>query len=90
MDFVWDTKKASSNLRYRRITFEAASTVFDDSLAVTFPGLDHSVGESRLLTFGLSDQGRALVVGHTEWRGAVRIISARRALRVERRIYEEG
>ena len=64
--------------------------LFGDSLAVTFPDLDHSVGESRLLTFGISDQGRLLVVSHTERRGIVRIISARRALRAERRIYEEG
>ena len=90
MDFEWDPKKASSNIRDHRITFEEASTVFGDSLAVTFPDPDHSVGESRLLTFGLSDQGRLLVVSHTERHGVVRIISARRALRAERRIYEEG
>jgi hypothetical protein len=90
MDFEWDPKKASLNVRDHRITFEEASTVFGDSLAVTFPDPDHSVGESRLLTFGISDQGRLLVVSHTERRGVVRIISARRALRAERRIYEEG
>ena len=90
MDFEWDPKKASLNVREHRITFEEASTVFGDSLAVTFPDPDHSVGESRLLTFGISDQGRLLVVSHTERRGVVRIISARRALRAERRIYEEG
>ena len=90
MDFEWDPKKASLNVRDHRITFEEASTVFGDSLAVTFPDPDHSVGESRLLTFGISDQGRLLVVNHTERRGVVRIISARRALRAERRIYEEG
>jgi len=90
MDFEWDPKKAALNVRDHRITFEEASTVFGDSLAVTFPDPDHSVGESRLLTFGISDQGRLLVVSHTERRGVVRIISARRALRAERRIYEEG
>lgn len=90
MDFEWDPKKASSNVRGHRITFEEASTVFGDSLAVTFPDPDHSVGESRLLTFGMSDQGRFLVVSPTERGGVVRIISARRALRAERRIYEEG
>jgi uncharacterized DUF497 family protein len=90
MDFEWDPKKAALNVRDHRITFEEASTVFGDSLAVTFPDPDHSVGEIRLLTFGISDQGRLLIVCHTERGGVVRIISARRALRAERRIYEEG
>ena len=90
MDFEWDAKKASLNVRDHRITFEEASTVFGDSLAATFPDPDHSVGEIRLLTFGMSDQGRLLIVSHTERGGVVRIISARRALRAERRIYEEG
>ena len=44
----------------------------------------------RFLTFGLSHEGRLLVVSHTDRRGKVRLISARRALRGERRIYEEG
>ncbi len=90
MDFEWDPKKASLNVRDHRITFEEASTVFGDSLAATFPDPDHSVGERRLLTFGMSDQGRLLVVSHTERGDVVRIISARRVLRAERRIYEEG
>ena len=90
MQFAWDPKKAASNLRDHKVTFEEASSVFGDSLAITFDDPDHSEGESRLLTFGLSEQGRLLVVSHTERRGVVRIISARRASRAERRIYEEG
>jgi uncharacterized DUF497 family protein len=90
MQFAWDPKKAASNLRDHKVTFEEASSVFGDVLAITFDDPDHSVGESRILTFGLSAQGRLLVVSHTERRGIVRIISARRATRAERRIYEEG
>lgn len=90
MQFAWDPKKAASNLRDHKVTFEEASSIFGDSLAITFDDPDHSVGESRILTFGLSEQGRLLVVSHTERRGVVRIISARRATRAERRIYEEG
>ena len=90
MQFAWDPKKAASNLRDHKVTFEEASSVFGDLLAVTFDDPDHSEGESRLLTFGLSEQGRLLVVSHTERRGVVRIISARRASRAERNIYEEG
>ena len=90
MQFAWDPNKAASNLRDHRVTFEEASSVFGDALAITFDDPDHSEGESRLLTFGLSEQGRLLVVSHTERRGIVRIISARRATRAERKIYEEG
>ena len=90
MEFAWDPKKSASNLRDHKVTFEEASSIFGDSLAITFDDPDHSEGESRLLTFGLSEQGRLLVVSHTERRGLVRIISARRATRSERRIYEEG
>ncbi len=90
MHFEWDPKKAAENLRKHRIWFEEASTVFGDPFAITFPDPDHSQGERRFLTFGLSHEGRVLVVSHTDRRGTVRIISARRALRSERRIYEEG
>ena len=90
MQFAWDPNKAASNLRDHRVTFEEASSAFGDPLAITFDDPDHSEGESRLLTFGLSKQGRLLVVSHMERRGVVRIISARRATRAERHIYEEG
>jgi len=90
MRFEWDPKKAAENLRKHRVSFEEASTVFGDPFAITFPDPDHSRGESRFLTFGLSHEGRLLAVIHTDRRGRVRIVSARRALRSERRIYEEG
>jgi hypothetical protein len=90
MDFEWDPKKALSNVRDHGVAFEEASTVFGDPLAVTFPDPDHSVGEHRFLTFGHSQQGRLLVVSHTERQGLAHIISARRVERAERRIYEEG
>ena len=90
MQFAWDPKKSASNWRDHKVTFEEASSVFGDSLAITFDDPDHSEGERRLLTFGLSEQGRLLVLSHTERRGIVRIISARRATRAERLVYEEG
>ena len=90
MQFEWDPKKAAENLRKHRVSFEEASTVFGDPLAVTFPDPDHSVGERRVLTFGVSREDSLLVVNHADRRATVRIISARRALRAERLIYEEG
>jgi uncharacterized DUF497 family protein len=64
--------------------------VFDDFLSVTIPDPDHSVDEERFLLLGLSNRRRLLVVAHTERGGSIRIISARRANRRERRTYEEA
>lgn len=47
MDFEWDPKKPAENLRKHRVSFEEASTVFGDPLAITFPDPDHSIGERR-------------------------------------------
>jgi len=90
MNFEWDPSKATENLRKHRISFDEAATVFGDPLAVTFPDPDHSGSEERLLTFGLSVQNRWLVVSHTPRDPRIRIISARRVTRRERKIYEEG
>jgi uncharacterized DUF497 family protein len=88
--FTWDPEKAAGNRRKHRVSFEEASTALRDPLAVTGSDPDHSAGESRFVTFGLSNQDRLLVVSHTEERDIIRIISARPATRQERRIYEEG
>ena len=90
MDFDWDSRKAQANLTKHRVSFHEAATVFGDPLAITYPDSDHSVGESRFITFGISTQGRLLVVGHTEYRGMIHIITARTATRAERKIHEEG
>lgn len=90
MEFDWDEAKARRNLSRHGVSFHEAATVFGDSLAITFSDPDHSVGEERLLTFGTSLDGRLLAVIHTARGSSVRIISARRATRRERKIYEEG
>lgn len=90
MHFEWDPVKARKNLRKHGVTFEEASSVFHDPLAVTGANPDHSEGEERMVTFGLSSLGRLLVVAHTERGDAIRIISARATTQHERRIYEEG
>ncbi len=87
--FVWDLAKATANERKHRVGFQEATTVFDDSLTVTIPDPDHSHDEQRFLLLGLSSAGRLLVVAHTEREESIRIISARRANRRERRTYEE-
>ena len=90
MHIEWDPAKAANNLRKHRVSFEEASSVFYDPLAVTGADPEHSEGEERLITFGMSPAGQLLVVSHTERDEAIRIISARMATRTERRIYEEG
>lgn len=90
MHFEWDPGKAGKNLRKHGVTFEEASSVFYDPLAITGADPDHSEGEERMVTFGLSSSGRLLVVSHTERSDAIRIISARIATKYERHIYEEG
>jgi len=88
--FDWDPAKAAANLRKHGVSFEEAASVFFDPLAYTFYDPDHSVGERRFVTFGLSQAGHILVVMHTEGARAIRIISARRTTRNERGIYEQG
>jgi uncharacterized DUF497 family protein len=88
--FEWDEVKAAANLRKHGVSFEDAASVFSDALAYTFDDPDHSVGERRLLTFGFSQSGRLLAVVHAERGRAIRIISARRATRHERGIYEQS
>jgi uncharacterized DUF497 family protein len=90
MKFEWDQVKAIANGRKHGITFDEASTVFGDVLSVSGRDLKHSVGENRFVTFGLSSQGRVLLVFHTDRGGVIRIISARLAIQKEKRIYEEG
>lgn len=86
----WDKEKAIANLSKHGVSFEEADTIFDDRLATTILDPDHSVGEERWLTTGLSNQGRLLVVWHTN-RGPVdRIVGARLATANERRTYESG
>ena len=90
MEFKWDPQKSDTNLKKHGVSFHEASTVFGDPLAITFNDPDHSIGERRFLTFGHSGLNQLLVVVHTERAGRTRIISARRATRHERKIYENG
>lgn len=89
MEYDWDSAKARSNTKKHGVAFDEASTVFRDPLAYTFADPDHSAGEVRWLTFGLSGGGRILVVSHLESDHCIRIISAREATPHELKIYQE-
>jgi len=86
----WDPVKAETNLKKHQVSFEEASTVFDDPLFITFLDVAHSVDEERYITIGLSKTNRLLLIAHTERHGVTRIISARKATNNERRFYEEA
>ncbi len=90
MTFEWDEAKAAANIAKHGVSFHEAATVFGDPLAVTFSDPDHSENEDRFITFGISRSNRAIVVAHTDRAENVRIISARRMTKHERRIYEEA
>lgn len=90
LKFDWDSAKAATNLRKHGVSFEEAATVFGDPLALTFPDPDHSRREARFVTIGQSLRECVLVVAHTDRKRVIRIISARRATKRERAIYEHG
>lgn len=90
MNFEWDPPKASANVKKHGITFDEAATVFLDPMALSGPDPDHSLDESRYISFGVSSLGRLLAVSHTYRPGGIRLISARRVTRAERKIYEEA
>ena len=89
MVFRWDSGKAAGDLKKHGIDFHEAATVLNDTLSTTFPDEEHASFEPRFVTVGMSSRGRILVVP-TEHGNIIRIISARRATRHERRFYEEG
>ncbi len=91
MKFVWDKEKAATNLKDHKVSFEEASTVFNDPLAVIFPDEGHSIEEDREIIVGHSAQRRLLLVFFTELaENIIRIFSARKPTRRERKDYEEN
>jgi len=93
--FEWDLMKARTNQRKHRITFEDATNVFDDPYALFEQDrADEETGELRWQAIGLVEGMILLLVAHTV-RGegqdeVIRLISARRADRKERKRYEQN
>ena len=87
MKYQWDKNKAISNFQKHGIEFADAVSIFQDDLAITIS--DQRFDEERFVSIGMDAFGRILVVVFT-WRGdEIRLISARRAERSERKQYEE-
>ena len=88
MRFEWDPGKAAANQRKHRVAFEEAAECFEDPLALV---LDEPRYPERLILIGESRKRRLVFTVFAEKETAtIRIISARRATRDERRRYEEA
>jgi len=88
MLFDWDENKAKSNLAKHGISFDEATSVFDDPLFLTFADTEHSLYEQRFIIMGESTKGKLLVVAYTERQNHTRLVSDRSATRKERKVYE--
>ncbi|MGA3279530.1 MAG: BrnT family toxin [Smithella sp.] len=87
--FEWDEKKYNLNQRKHGISFLEAQTAFSDENGLLLDDPDHSLEEDRYIILGMSSKLRLLVIFHTYRKEdlIVRIISARKATRMEQRQY---
>ena len=89
LEFEWNPGKARQNLKEHGVSFDEATTVFQDTLSITIADPDHSDSEIRFVDIGISHHRVLPVVSYTERNDRIRIISARPATRAERRNYEK-
>ena len=87
--FEWDDKKSASNEKKHGVSFDEAKSIFTDQFARLISDPDHSDEEDRFVLLGTSIHSRLLVVCHCiRLNDSIRIISARKADKQEREIYE--
>ena len=91
MQFEWDEKKAESNLKKHGVSFIEAKLFLADLSAKMFYDDEHSDNEIREFIIGYSKSNRLLVVYFTEREDRrLRIISARKPTKLERKDFEEN
>ena len=88
--FEWDPDKAKKNMKVHGVSFDEASTSFKDALSLTIYDPLHSEDEDRMVLIGNSFKNRVLIIVHTERGDKIRIISARKTTKKERKQYEEN
>ncbi len=93
-NFKWDPTKAKQNIRKHKISFERAAMIFHDPYMISVFDDEHSQKEDRWITIGRNGNGILLAVSHTFHEtdtslSNIRIISARKAVKHERKQYEE-
>jgi len=89
VQYDWDAEKATRNFSKHRVSFEEATTVFEDPLFVVFADPRHSLEENRFIIIGETARRKLLMVAYSERGDRIRIISARKATPKERKVYEE-
>ena len=88
--YIWDAAKYRTNVDKHDISFEEAATAFNDDFAVILTDDEHSHSEERFKLIGYSQSEKMLLVCHCYRNDdtLIRIISARKASKHERKIYE--
>ena len=87
--FEWDPRKATSNEKKHGVSFEEAESVFFDEQALLLEDAQPADEEERFVLLGLSATLRMPVVIHAlRGKEVIRIISARKATRLERQEYQ--
>jgi uncharacterized DUF497 family protein len=89
LSFTCDHRKAAINVKKNGITFDEATTVFYDPTALIISDPDHSTEEDRFVILGVSLKMNLLVVCHCSRENVsiIRIISARKATKIEKKHY---
>jgi hypothetical protein len=93
--FEWDEIKAAANVRKHGVSFELAATVFNDPRLVTIADLEHGEHEERWFSIGCAGNGAILSIVYLWWESDpvttnIRLITARRATRMEIHEYEKN
>ena len=89
LTFDWDPRKDAANRKKHDVSFHEAKTAFTDEFGRLMADPDHSELEDRFILLGTSIHSRLLVVCHCVRDGeTIRIISARKADKRERKTYE--
>ena len=86
MEFDWDSAKNEANLKKHGISLDEAKHIFDGP-TLTRADDRQDYGENRDISLGTLSSDAVLVVVHTERRDKIRLISARKANRGERKVY---
>jgi uncharacterized DUF497 family protein len=90
LEFEWDPVKVKTNQKKHGVTFAEATSCFYDPMHILIDDPDSSPSEQRLILIGISEKSRTLVVVHIDIEtDKIRIISARKATKLERKQYEE-
>ncbi len=89
LKFEWHDEKAKRNITKHGISFLEATSVFSDSFSLVTHDEFHSYDEDRWTIIGHSTLNKLYVITFTDREDRIRIISARKATKLERKTYEK-